>query len=52
VTDRPCVTKTYRSYKLIAVYQDNKERWNFKFDNGEDWQSGQSKAIEIGVEKK
>ena len=23
---------------LIAVYQDNKERWNFKFDNGEVWQ--------------
>jgi hypothetical protein len=23
---------------LIAVYQDNKERWNFEFDNGEVWQ--------------
>jgi len=30
--------KTSRSYNLIAVYQDNKERWNFKFDNGEVWQ--------------
>ena len=30
--------KTSRSYDLIAVYQDNKERWNFKFDNGEVWQ--------------
>jgi hypothetical protein len=44
--------KTSRSYDLIAVYQDNKERWTFKFDNGEVWQSGQSKAIEIGVEIK
>lgn len=30
--------KTSRSYNLIAVYQDNKERWNFEFENGEVWQ--------------
>jgi hypothetical protein len=27
--------KTSRSYNLIAVYQDNRERWNFEFENGE-----------------
>ena len=30
--------KTSRSYDLIAVYQDNKARWKFKFNNGEVWQ--------------
>ena len=31
-------SKTSRSYQLIAVYQDSRERWNSKFENGEVWQ--------------
>ena len=30
---------------LIAVYQDNKERWNFKFDNGEVWQQIETRYL-------
>ena len=31
-------TQASLKYKLIAVYKDSKNRWNFEFENGEVWQ--------------
>jgi len=37
--------QTSVSYELIAVYKDNKNRWNFEFDNGEVWRQTESRYL-------